>query len=183
MRIGMKATSSLSLVTFVLVLGLGTAASLNAAAYSWDGGAGNDRWDAADNWNPNIVPSAGDDVTFATNTSLTNGIVAIGAGFKLNSLTVDIPAFGTIHGGNPFINLGDTKTLDQLTFRTDLSGSIKDTNSFKFDNAFTSSWSQGASTFTITATPGPSTYVAAAGLLGLLAFPLRRCAGARTMRD
>jgi len=55
-----------------------------------------------------------------------------------------------------------------LTFGTDLSGSISDTNSFKFDNAFTSSWNQGSRTFTITAIPESSTYVAAAGLLGLL---------------
>jgi hypothetical protein len=61
-----------------------------------------------------------------------------------------------------------------LTFGTDLSGSISNTNSFKFDNAFTSSWSQGTSTFTITAIPEPSTQIATVGLLSLLLWPLRR---------
>jgi fibronectin-binding autotransporter adhesin len=61
-----------------------------------------------------------------------------------------------------------------LTFRTDLSGSINNTNSFKFDNAFASSWNQGTSTFTITAIPEASTCAAALLLLALLLWPLRR---------
>jgi hypothetical protein len=61
-----------------------------------------------------------------------------------------------------------------LTFGSDLSGSINNTNSFQFDNAFTSSWDSGSSTFTITAIPEPSTYLAAAGLLGLMLWPSRR---------
>jgi autotransporter-associated beta strand protein len=55
-----------------------------------------------------------------------------------------------------------------LTFRTNLSGSIGNTNSFKFDNAFTSSWNQGTSTFTITAIPEPSTFLVAAALLSVM---------------
>ena len=61
-----------------------------------------------------------------------------------------------------------------LTFRSDLSGSINNTNSFRFDNAFTSSWDSGSTTFTITAIPEPSTYLAAAGLLAVLMWPSRR---------
>jgi fibronectin-binding autotransporter adhesin len=61
-----------------------------------------------------------------------------------------------------------------LTFGSNLSDSINNTNSFQFDNAFTSSWNEGASTFTITAIPEPSTYLAAAGLLAVLLWPSRR---------
>jgi hypothetical protein len=48
---------------------------------------------------------------------------------------------------------------------------------FSFDNGFTTDYSGGL--FTITAIPEPSTYVAAAGLLALVAWPMRR----RLLRD
>jgi autotransporter-associated beta strand protein len=50
---------------------------------------------------------------------------------------------------------------------------------FSFDNAFTSNWNPGTSTFTITAIPEPSTVVAALGLAGLMLWPARR----RLVRD
>jgi hypothetical protein len=45
-------------------------------------------------------------------------------------------------------------------------------SSFSFDNSYTTSFSSG--TFTITAIPEPSSYVAAIGLLGLMLWPLCR---------
>jgi autotransporter-associated beta strand protein len=66
-----------------------------------------------------------------------------------------------------------------LTFGSDLSGSINNTALFSFDNGFTSNWSSGTSTFTITAIPEPSTYLAAAGLLSLMLWPSRK----RIVRD
>jgi fibronectin-binding autotransporter adhesin len=44
---------------------------------------------------------------------------------------------------------------------------------------FRTSWNSGTSTFTITSVPEPSTYVAAAGLLALMGWPMRR----RLVRD
>ncbi len=60
-----------------------------------------------------------------------------------------------------------------LTFGSDLTSTINGAL-FSFDNAFTSSWNSGTSTFTITAIPEPSTYLAAAGLLALFLWPVRR---------
>ncbi|MFM6174489.1 MAG: autotransporter-associated beta strand repeat-containing protein, partial [Sphaerospermopsis kisseleviana] len=71
-----------------------------------------------------------------------------------------------------------------LTFNSNLSaflpsiyGGIFSSSEFSFDNGFTSNWN--GSTFTITAIPEPSTYLAAAGLLALMIWPSRR----RLIRD
>jgi autotransporter-associated beta strand protein len=53
-----------------------------------------------------------------------------------------------------------------LTFASNVSGSVTNTAFFTFDNGFTSNWN--GSTFTITAIPEPSTYLAAALLLAVL---------------
>jgi autotransporter-associated beta strand protein len=62
-----------------------------------------------------------------------------------------------------------------LTFGSDLTSSINNPSLFSLGaQGFTSSWSSGTSTFTITAIPEPSTYVAAAGMLALFLWPARR---------
>ncbi len=71
-------------------------------------------------------------------------------------------------------SLGNT-----LTFGQNLTGTINNTSYFSFDNGFTSSWNNETSTFTITAIPEPSTYLAATGLIGLMLWPTRR----RFLRD
>ncbi|MBE2181718.1 MAG: autotransporter-associated beta strand repeat-containing protein [Chthoniobacterales bacterium] len=67
-----------------------------------------------------------------------------------------------------------------LTFNTDLTDFINDTEYFSFANGFTSAvWDSESGVFTITAIPEPSTYAAAAGLLGMMLWPARR----RILRD
>jgi fibronectin-binding autotransporter adhesin len=82
--------------------------------------------------------------------------------------------FGTYTGGGFKLNVNNFLVGNVLTFRTDLSGSISNTSLFGFDNAFSSAWNSGTSTFTITAIPEPTTILAAIGLAGLLLWPARR---------
>jgi len=98
--------------------------------------------------------------------------------------------------GNSFLNFGGVSEVANLTFGTlslgvysvsvsgfALNNQLKHAaasessglsllSSFSFDNSYTTSFSSG--TFTITAIPEPSTYVAAIGLLGLMLWPLCR---------
>ena len=65
--------------------------------------------------------------------------------------------------------------LSTLVFKSDMTSSINDPSKFSFANGFNSAvWNSGTSTFTITAIPEPSTYVAAAGLLAMFLWPVRR---------
>ncbi len=70
--------------------------------------------------------------------------------------------------------------LSTLTFNTNLTDYINDTQYFSFANGFTSAeWDSESGVFTITAIPEPSAYAAAAGLLGMMLWPARR----RILRD
>lgn len=91
-----------------------------------------------------------------------------------NGLGNNVMNFGTYAGGGFKLTVQDFAAGNVLTFKTDLTSTINNTSLFDFSNAFTSGWNSGTSTFTITAIPEPSTYVAALGLAGLMLWPLRR---------
>ncbi|MBJ7326475.1 MAG: autotransporter-associated beta strand repeat-containing protein, partial [Chthoniobacterales bacterium] len=80
-------------------------------------------------------------------------------------------SFGT-YTPSALLTINNFLPGNTLTFGSDLTSTINDTSFFSFSGDFTSSYS--GSTFTITAIPEPSTYVAAVGLLGLMLWPSRR---------
>jgi hypothetical protein len=53
----MKNIITLALICFSLY-------NSQAASVTWDGGGVNNNWNTPNNWNPNAIPVAGDDVTF-----------------------------------------------------------------------------------------------------------------------
>ena len=65
--------------------------------------------------------------------------------------------------------------IASLVLGSDLRSTITNSSFFSFTNGgiASTSWYEGASTFTITAIPKPSTYVAAIGLLAFMLWPLR----------
>jgi hypothetical protein len=74
------------------------------------------------------------------------------------------------------LNIVNFTQGNTLTFRSNLTSSIE-TSAFVFSGnggLGSYSWDNDSTTFTITAIPEPSTYVAAAGLLAMFLWPVRR---------
>jgi len=82
--------------------------------------------------------------------------------------------FGT-YAPSALLTINNFAPGNTLVFGSDLRSTINNSSFFTFTNGGigSSSWNEGTSTFTITAIPEPSTYVAAIGLLALLLWPLR----------
>lgn len=60
-----------------------------------------------------------------------------------------------------------------LVFKENLTGTINNSSYFAFGSGFTSNWN-GTDAFTVTAVPEPSTWAAAAGLVAVLLWAMRR---------
>ncbi len=69
-----------------------------------------------------------------------------------------------------------------LSFTSNLTSTIENTNLFRFDGAFTYDWNSQTSLFTITAIPEASTLVVVIGLAGVMLWPARRRLP-KTIRD
>jgi len=83
--------------------------------------------------------------------------------------------FGT-YAPSALLTINNFGLGNTLVFGSDLTSTINNSSFFTFTNGgiASSSWNDGTSTFTITAIPEPSTYVAALALLALMLWPLRR---------
>lgn len=85
---------------FRFLIGIAVTAVAAEAQIYWDAGAGNNRWNANQNWSPNGVPGAGDDVildnTFDANLPANLGLRG---NQSVNSLTIDLnEALNIING-------------------------------------------------------------------------------------
>jgi hypothetical protein len=88
--------------------------------------------------------------------------------------------FGT-YTPSSLLTISNFGLANTLVFGSDLTSAINNTAFFVFNNGGIDSysWNETTSTFTITAVPEASTYVAALGLLCLGALPLFRCKRAK----
>jgi autotransporter-associated beta strand protein len=118
------------------------------------------------------VTLSGGTITRASGVSEVFGSLNITAASFLDfgSGTAGNLQFGT-YAPSSLITVQNFFQGNTLRFATQLTSEQLTTN-FSFDNGFTTNWN--GSTFTITAIPEPSTYVAAAGLLALFLWPARR---------
>jgi hypothetical protein len=78
------------------------------AQKTWDGGAGTNNWGDANNWNPNGVPTAGQNVTISDNDGFT---VVVNGNYQCNSLTLEYTG-NTWNAGTIELNIPNGNTLD-----------------------------------------------------------------------
>jgi MYXO-CTERM domain-containing protein len=135
-----------------------------------------------------LLLSQSDQVNNSATVTLSGGTIARGSGVSevfgnLNLTAASFLDFGTGTAGTMTFGTytpGSLLTINNFTqgntlvFGSDLSSTINNSSLFTFSNGAIGSSSWNGSTFTITAIPETSTYVAALGLLALGALPLFR---------
>ena len=84
-------------------------ATADAAGRTWDGGAGTQNWNTANNWNPNVIPSNADNVLIGVDTAN----VSLSAAGLADNLTLNTGAFLST-SGQPLIVDADT-VLEKTT--------------------------------------------------------------------
>jgi autotransporter-associated beta strand protein len=101
-----------------------------------------------------------------------SGFLDFGTTSYANANTIN---FGT-YTPSALLTINNFNFGSTLTFGSDLTSTINNSSFFTFNSGgiASSSWNAGTSTFTITAIPETSTYVAAIGLLAMMLWPLRR---------
>ena len=137
-----------------------------------------------------LLVSQSNQVNNSASVTLSGGTITRGSGVSevfgnLNLTQASFLDFGSGAAGNltfgtyapsALLTVNNFLPGNTLVFGSDLRSSITNSSLFSFTNGGigSSSWDEGTSTFTITAIPEPSTYVAAIGLLALMLWPLRR---------
>jgi MYXO-CTERM domain-containing protein len=135
-----------------------------------------------------LLVSQSNQVNNSATVTLSGGTIARGSGVSevfgdLNLTAASFLDFGTGAAGTmtfgtytpgSLLTINNFGSGNTLVFGSDLSSTINNGSYFSFSSGISSTWDSGASTFTITAIPETSTYVAALGLLALGALPLAR---------
>lgn len=136
-----------------------------------------------------LLISASDQVTNSAAVTLSGGTISRGSGVSETFGTLNLTAasflsygsvseskviqFGSLSMGGFVLGVTGFAELNQLAYTaTTLADGVSKLSSFTFDNSYTTSFS--SNTFTITAIPEPTTYVAAVALLAVLIWPSRR---------
>jgi hypothetical protein len=101
-----------------------------------------------------------------------SGFLDFGTTSYANANTIN---FGT-YTPSALLTINNFNFGSTLTFGSDLTSTIDESSFFTFNSGgiASSSWNAGTSTFTITAIPETSTYVAAIGLLAMMLWPARK---------
>ncbi len=127
--------------------------SAKAYAITWDGGGADNNWSTPENWDTDMIPTAGDDVIF-NGTSSKNS--TIDTDFTITSLAIEVGYAGTITGTSNNLTILTGFTLSAGTF-TAPSGTMSIDSDFIHNggtfnhNSGTVSFDGGPTTVTISA--------------------------------
>jgi MYXO-CTERM domain-containing protein len=136
-----------------------------------------------------LLVGSSNQINNSATVTLSGGTITRGSGLSevfgnLNLTQASFLDFGTGAAGNltfgtympsSLLTINNFGLGNTLVFGSDLTSTLTNSSYFSFSSGgISSSWNSGISTFTITAIPETSTYVAALGLLALGALPLLR---------